>query len=191
MPSIISHPAIPLAVGLGLGPNVIPRPLVIAGILASVVPDIDVLSFSLRVNSEAALAHRGATHSFAFAAFLALCIALALRGAAGGFLKCFIFIFLSAASHGILDAFTNGGWGIAFFWPWSSARYFAPFRPILVSPISVSRFLSMRGVHVLISELIWVWLPCMLLCLLLVFIKGDQSLASAGTSLKRILRRLR
>jgi inner membrane protein len=191
MPSIISHPAVPLAIGLGLGAGIIRRPLLIAGILASVVPDIDVLSFSLRVNTDTAFAHRGATHSFAFAALLALALAVALQGAAGGFWRCFVFLFLSTASHGVLDAFTNGGPGIAFFWPWTSERYFAPFRPILVSPIEVSRFLSIRGVHILISELIWLWVPCVVLWLALVIIKENQNLASVGTSLKRIFRWLR
>jgi inner membrane protein len=171
MPSIISHPAVPLAFGLGFGPEVIPRPLLIAGIVASVVPDIDVLSFWLRGNSDTAFAHRGATHSFAFAAFLALGMALALRPPTGDFWRFFIFLFLSAASHGIMDAFTNGGWGIAFFWPWSSERYFAPFRPILVSPIGLSRFVSMRGVQVLVSELIWLWVPCIVLWLAFVYMR--------------------
>ena len=170
MASIISHPAVPLAIGLGLGPDVVPKPLLIAGIVASILPDIDVLSFRLRVQPGTASAHRGLTHSFAFAAILALLGAFAFWSTAEGFLKCFVFLFLSAASHGVLDAFTNGGSGVAFLWPWSSERYFAPFRPILVSPISVSRFLSTRGGHVLISELIWVWMPCFLLALPLAFL---------------------
>jgi len=175
MPSVISHPAVPLAIGLGLGPASIPRPLLVVGIVASVFPDIDVLSFFFGVSADADFAHRGATHSFAFAAFLALSVALALRDAAGGVWRCFIFLFLSAASHGILDAFTNGGWGIAFLWPWSSARYFAPFRPILVSPIGVAWFFSMRGVQVLISELIWLWIPCVLLWAALYFIRANTT----------------
>jgi inner membrane protein len=42
----------------------------------------------------------------------------------------FAFLFLAAASHGVLDAFTNGGLGIALFWPWSGARYFARYQLI-------------------------------------------------------------
>jgi inner membrane protein len=29
-----------------------------------------------------------------------------------------------------------------------------------VSPIGIARFLSARGVDVLLSELLWIWLPC-------------------------------
>lgn len=43
MPSILSHPAVPLALGLALGPRVIPRRLLLAGVVASILPDLDVL----------------------------------------------------------------------------------------------------------------------------------------------------
>jgi len=62
-------------------------------------------------------------------------------------------------AHGILDAMTTGGVGIAFFAPFSTERYFFPWRPILVSPIGVASFVSSRGVAVLANELQWVWLP--------------------------------
>nr|HRC76832.1 rhodanese-like domain-containing protein [Kouleothrix sp.] len=32
--------------------------------------------------------------------------------------------------HGVLDAMTDGGLGVAFFAPFSATRYFFPFRPI-------------------------------------------------------------
>jgi len=62
------------------------------------------------------------------------------------------------ASHGLLDALTNGGRGIAFFAPFSDHRYFFPWRPIQVSPIGVG-FFSARGLRVLASEAGWIWLP--------------------------------
>jgi len=43
---------------------------------------------------------------------------------------------------------TDGGMGVAFFSPFDTTRYFLPWRPILVSPISVMRFLSERGLAV-------------------------------------------
>ena len=72
----------------------------------------------------------------------------------------FLLIFLSAASHGLLDAMTTGGLGVAFFSPFSNERYFLPWRVILVSPIGVSAFFSGRGLRVLQSELLWIWIPC-------------------------------
>jgi inner membrane protein len=68
-------------------------------------------------------------------------------------------LFLATASHGILDAMTDGGSGIALFAPFDDTRYFFPWQPIRVSPISLERFLSERGLRVLQSEMLWVWLP--------------------------------
>ena len=91
----------------------------------------------------------------------------ALRAGVG---RAFVFLFVAIASHGALDAFTNGGLGVAFLWPWSGERFFAPeaLRVIEVSPIGLTRFLSARGVMVLESELRWIWLPALALGLILI-----------------------
>ena len=39
------------------------------------------------------------------------------------------------ASHGVLDALTDGGPGVAFLAPFDDTRYFFPWRPIRVSPL--------------------------------------------------------
>ena len=70
-----------------------------------------------------------------------------------------LYFFLATVSHGLLDALTNGGLGVAFFSPFDTTRYFFPFRPIQVSPIG-AHFFSARGISVVQSELLWVWLPC-------------------------------
>lgn len=73
-------------------------------------------------------------------------------------------VFVSgSASHGFLDAMTDGGLGVAFFSPADNTRFFLPFTPIRVSLIGVSRFFSARGFAVLKSELVWIWLPTALL----------------------------
>jgi len=76
------------------------------------------------------------------------------------------YLFLATASHGPLDAMTDGGLGVAFFSPFNNDRYFFPWRPIRVSPIGLSRFFSERGLEVLASELLWIWLPAALLAAL-------------------------
>jgi len=62
-------------------------------------------------------------------------------------------------SHGLLDAFTDGGLGIAFFAPFDPTRYFFSWRPIAVSPIGISQFFSLWGLSVLLTEAIWIGLP--------------------------------
>jgi hypothetical protein len=77
----------------------------------------------------------------------------------------FVILFLSTVSHGVLDAMTTGGLGVAFFSPFSNERLFLPWRVIEVSPIGVSRFFSLRGLEVLASEVTTVWIPCLLFAL--------------------------
>ena len=78
----------------------------------------------------------------------------------------FLYLLVCAASHPLLDTCTNAGHGAALFWPLSGERYFAPFRPIEASPLSLRRFFGEPGLRVLISELLWVWLPSILLAAL-------------------------
>jgi inner membrane protein len=166
MASIFSHPAVPLAIGLGLGRRIIPRHLLIWGCIACIVPDLDVIAFSFGIPYSSDFGHRGFTHSIVFAAAIGLLGALGYRQLNCSALLVFVFLFSATISHGVLDALTNGGLGIAFFWPFSSERYFFPWQPIRVSPIGLS-FFSGWGLVVLRSELIWVWLPCALSSLLL------------------------
>ncbi len=160
MPTIFTHTAVPLATGLGLGNGVVSRRLLVAGLAGSVLPDLDVVAFHLGIPYATAFGHRGFSHSILFALLIALLGASFFRWLRSSFGRSFAFLFLAVSSHGILDAFTNGGMGIAFLWPWSDTRYFAPVQPIAVSPIGLQRFLTERGLHVLESELVWVWLPC-------------------------------
>jgi inner membrane protein len=53
-----------------------------------------------------------------------------------------LYFFLSAASHGLLDALTDGGLGVAFFSPFEQTRYFFPVRPVAVSPIGIREFFN-------------------------------------------------
>ena len=45
MTTLISHPLPVLALGLALGPRLIPPRLLLAGLLFSLLPDADVLAF--------------------------------------------------------------------------------------------------------------------------------------------------
>jgi inner membrane protein len=71
----------------------------------------------------------------------------------------FVICFVACASHALLDAMTNGGLGVALYWPFDHERHFLPFRPIQVSPIGVKEFFSEWGLRVIASELIWVFIP--------------------------------
>jgi inner membrane protein len=162
MPTVLGHAAVPLALGLGLGRPLISRRLLLAGVVASVLPDADVVGFWLGTAYPDAFGHRGATHSLVFALLLGVIAAARARPLAAGRGAAFAFVAVCAASHGLLDMLTNGGYGIALWWPFSPERFFAPWQPIEVSPIGLRRLASERGLEVLGSELIWVWLPAAL-----------------------------
>lgn len=162
MPTALTHAYTALTLSSGFPGPRLPRRWLLLTMACAVVPDVDVIGFQFGVHYRDLLGHRGITHSLAFAAALSVLIAAcaplqdlpATRRRTVA-----LFLFLVTASHGLLDAMTNGGLGVAFFAPFSSGRYFLPFRPIQVSPISIGGFFTHRGVEVLQTELLWVWLP--------------------------------
>ncbi len=174
MPTLFSHPAVPLAVAIGLGNKIVSKRLLFAGIVFSIAPDTDVIAFQFGIPYASEFGHRGLSHSILCAWVIALASAGFYRHLNSTFIKVFCFIFLSAVSHGILDAFTTGGLGVALLWPWSTERYFAPLQMIRVSPIGIANFMSPRGVVVLWSEVRWVWLPCLSLAMTALMIRQTK-----------------
>lgn len=162
MPTVFAHALVPLAVGLGLGRRRIPPRLLVAGALAAMLPDADVVAFKLGIAYADALGHRGASHSFVFALALGAGAALCHRLLRAKAWTAFLFVGLAVLSHPLLDMLTNGGLGVALLWPWSEQRFFAPWQVIEVSPFA-HRFFSARGVEVLWSEARWIGVPALLL----------------------------
>jgi inner membrane protein len=66
---------------------------------------------------------------------------------------------------------TNGGLGVAVFAPFSNHRYFFPWHPIQVSPIGIHHFFSEWGLRVLLSELLYVFIPGLVWIFLMSWIK--------------------
>jgi inner membrane protein len=113
---------------------------------ASLAPDLDVLAFRFGVPYGHPFGHRGATHSFTFALACGLVVWLARGGRRSAVLTA-----LTVATHPLLDALTDGGLGVALFFPLSTERYFFPWQPLPVAPIG-SGMLSARGLRVLATE---------------------------------------
>lgn len=167
MASFFSHPAFPVAVYLSGASKKISRPLLIYSSLLTLVPDADVIAFKFGIPYESQWGHRGFTHSIVFALAIGLLSIPWSRKFESSKKIVFLMAFLSTLSHSVFDALTNGGLGVAIFWPFDHSRYFFPFHPVQVSPIGVMGFLSFRGVVVVLSEILWIWLPCLLLSFLL------------------------
>lgn len=165
MPSILSHPAVALGLASFFQRWGVPRMFLWLGAVCTIVPDFDVISFAFGVSYGDALGHRGFTHSLLFAAILSVILVQVFLSNRDDASKpaCLVFLFLCTASHGVFDALTNGGLGVAFFAPFDNTRYFFPWRPIRVSPLGVRQFLSSRGALVLWSEILWLWIPALVI----------------------------
>ncbi len=163
MASAFSHALVAFAIGRSHQWTVDPQRFWTLSIGCSILPDLDVLAFAFGIPYEHVLGHRGLTHSLFFAAVISLGVVrlgfpdVLLQSSQGW--KLMIHFSLVTASHGFLDALTDGGLGVAFFAPFDNDRYFFPWTPVKVSPIGISSFFSERGMQVLLSEAMWIGVP--------------------------------
>jgi inner membrane protein len=174
--SAFTHAAAALALGTAVRAPGRPARFWILGAVCAALPDIDAVGFWLGVPYESTFGHRGFTHSFVFAALLATAAALVFDWSRWQLSRraLWVYVFLATASHPVLDAMTSGGLGVAFFAPFDGTRYFFPWRPILVSPISIRGFFNGRGLLILASELVWVWVPGALFAAIAGRIRGSR-----------------
>ncbi|GGP18282.1 metal-dependent hydrolase [Silvimonas iriomotensis] len=142
------------------------RPLYVLAMLGSMVPDLDTIGLKFGIAYDSPYGHRGATHSLLFAVVLGGLMAGWLARRHGALLRHWAILAACVFSHPVMDALTNGGRGVAFFWPLSDARFFFGLHPIMVSPIG-ARFFSERGLITLESEFVLVWIPCIVVWLVL------------------------
>jgi inner membrane protein len=178
MASVFSHAVAALGIGALYYRPGVPRQVFLAGAICSVIPDLDVIGFHFGIPYGSFWGHRGISHSLFFAALLASAIILGgFRSTVPGLSRAALwtYFFLATASHGLLDSMTDGGLGVAFFSPFTNARYFLPWHPIRVSPIGMTRFFSHRGLEVLQSEFLWIWIPSILLMAFVCLIRRTSS----------------
>lgn len=190
MPTIFTHAISGVACGTAVYKKSFSRGFWLLSVICSILPDADVISFELGIPYSHFLGHRGFFHSIFFACVLGSFIG-ALYAVAGkrkwkeGLFIAMYFSFVISL-HGILDAFTNGGLGVALLSPFITERYFFPFTPIKVSPFNPGGFIHKRGLQIIKNEMLWVWLPCMGLALLLRIIFRFLPVSKSYSSFRRI-----
>jgi inner membrane protein len=164
VPTILTHAVVALGVGKAVtGRRGMPRAFWVLSVGLAIAPDIDVVAWTVGIPYRSLWGHRGITHSLAVALLAAVVVArLTWRSFGIRYWPLVGYFFVVTASHGVLDAFTNGGEGVAFFAPFDADRYFFPWRPVRVSPVGLQIF-SRYGARVLRSEVIWIWVPMGLL----------------------------
>src|SRR5437868_7979131 len=132
MSTLYTHSALGLALGRLFTARRMPWFFWGLAVLLPALPDFDVMW-------DAAYGtiwgHRGFTHTLCFALIVAAGTAAATyRYFKVNFWDLLGFYFVATASHGIMDAFTNGGYGIPLFWPLTEQR-FGPWGPLQVPDI--------------------------------------------------------
>ena len=170
MATAFTHAFVALAAGRACFPESVPRRFWFLAPFCSAIPDADVGLHSYGVEYEDLWGHRGMTHSLIFALILALVVVTWLfrdnaRWLSRRWCALVAFFFAITASHGLIDAVTDGGLGIAFFAPFNNERYFMPWHPLPVSQFGLPNLFTSYALHVLLHELLFVWLPLTIVCL--------------------------
>ena len=167
MPTVFTHAVVALAAGHASPLQPRRAKFWLLAIACSLLPDADVLGFALDIPYSHPLGHRGFFHSPFFGLLAGLAVTLLFFREIPRFSRPWwghlAFFSLLTASHGLLDALTDGGLGIALLAPFDNTRYFLPWTPIRVSPIGIDAFISPRGWVTMKSELLWIWGPLLLL----------------------------
>lgn len=188
MPTAFTHCVVALALAKAIPIMPLSTRFWVYSVLVSILPDIDVIAFSFGIPYEHVLGHRGITHSLPFAVLVGIVVTMTMfyrQPREHGRRLIFIAYFsIVTASHGLLDAMTNGGLGVAFFAPFDETRYFLPWRPMTVSPIGIAAFFSQWGWRTLVSEILWVWLPVTIAVSLLIAVNRIMRLLSTAESVK-------
>jgi inner membrane protein len=175
--TLIGHAVVAVTAGYSYPVRMATRKFFILAVICAIIPDADVITFSFGIPYESPWGHRGMSHSILFAIGWGILVSF-LFYRKEFFQKtgpAYIFLFvICTVSHGVMDALTNGGLGVEFFFPFNNTRYFFPWRPIQVSPFGFGIFTSIRGLKVLASEAIWIGLPCTFIMLIIRLIRKTK-----------------
>lgn len=175
MASAFTHSLVGFTIGKVFPKAVNTTKILLIGMACAAMPDLDVFMKHIGFEYGHIMGHRGFTHTalFGFAFGLIIFKLFFWKTSLFSWKGFWIFFFFSCCtvSHGLLDMLTSGGYGIPLLYPFEEHRYFFPYRPILVSPMSIGRFFSEWGWRVIKSEAFWVGIPCVVILLFNYLIK--------------------
>ena len=173
MPTVFTHALTGGALAV-LAPDAVRNRRLMIGLAAvAMLPDADVVGWWLGVPYGAPLGHRGFLHSIPFALLVGFAAPLVLHRDASLRTRIVLSVgyVLATASHGLLDALTDGGRGVGLWIPFSNERFFAPFRPILTSSLDPSHAFGARGLRVLANVACYIAIPTVAGILLVVLLR--------------------
>jgi inner membrane protein len=188
MPSIVAHAVAGAALATAaFSPRSVPRRVWITGAVAAAVPDIDAIGRPLGNLTFETLfgGHRGLTHSVMFALALSAIITwrffrtpewTALHR------RLWAAFALAIASHGVLDALSTIGNGVAFWAPFSWIHYEFVWQPL--GEIGPGPRGPERAFDMVANEFIWIGLPSLIVVVIARFIRRARA-ADLATSLRQ------
>jgi inner membrane protein len=186
MPSIFAHAVAGAALATAAFlPRSVPRRVWITGAVVAALPDVDAIGRPFgNLAFEALLGgHRGFTHSVMFAlAFSAMVTWGFFRTPQWTPLRRRLWaaFALAVASHGVLDALSTIGNGVAFWAPFSWIHYEFGWQPL--GEIGPGPRGPERAFDVVANELVWVGLPSLMVVAIARFIRRANA-ADRPTSL--------
>lgn len=162
MSSLFGHALAGLTLSAAFMEGKPPRRTWAFAMACAMAPDLDWFTGFLDLSHSHSLSHRGMSHSLAAAVLLAAAAMLTgfrphLRSP-----RHWACMLSAAFSHGLLDACTFGGTGVAFLLPFSEARFVCVWQPIFVSPIPLSGKLLDWLLFSLGTEIVWIGIPALL-----------------------------
>ena len=168
MPTMLTHSIIGLAGAKILRARKAPVRFLVLSVICSAIPDIDNLFARIfNIPYGHFFGHRGFFHSPFFALVFSLFVVFVFFHKSKSFSHRRIYLvayfFLLTVSHGLFDALTNGGLGVAFLSPFSNTRYLFPWTPIQASPFGVTAFFTDPGQQAFADECAWLLFPVFLI----------------------------
>lgn len=162
MPSSLTHAIAGAALAATVLPPRAPARYVAVAAAIATLPDLDILSGLSGLPEDGLFGHRGLTHSILCALLLATTVTLALRRrdgpvVSGSQWRLWLALALAAASHGVLDACTDAGTGVALLAPFDLTRYFLDWR--FISGPRLAEQTVWEVLLVRVSEIPVIWVP--------------------------------
>lgn len=162
MSSLLGHALAGLTISAAFTKGRPPRRTWAFAMACALAPDLDWFTGFLPFLDGTSLSHRGMSHSLIAAGLIATAAMLIgfrsdLRNP-----RPWACLLSAAFSHGLLDACTFGGTGVAFLLPFSRARFVCVWQPIFVSPIPLSGKLFDWLLFSLGTEVVWIGIPALL-----------------------------
>jgi inner membrane protein len=188
MPSIVAHAVAGAALATAVfSPRAVLRRVWVTAAVVAMLPDVDAVGRPFGNLAIEALfgGHRGFTHSVVFAVVVSAIVAWGFFRTPqwmGLHRRLWVAFALAIASHGVFDALSTIGNGVAFWAPFSWAPYEFRWQPL--GEIGPRPRGPERAFDIVANEFLWVGLPALIVLAIARFTRRSRA-ADLSTSLRQ------